>query len=141
MDNTLQRHQERTGRQHWPTLELTKALIITAACNQRKNRHRSMQQNSSEKDHTNLVSLVLKQTQRQFNEEGIISGTNGTVTIGHPCKNYKPNRRHYTMNKVNLKCIIVFSRKLKLQNCSKKIQGESVCDLECLKQFHMPPQN
>lgn len=60
MDNTLQRHQDRTGRQHWPTLELTKALIITAACNQRKNRHRSMQQNSSEKDHTNLVSLVLK---------------------------------------------------------------------------------
>ena len=60
MDNTLQSHQDRTGRQHWPTLELTEALIITAACNQRKNRHRSMQRNSSEKDHTNLVSLVLK---------------------------------------------------------------------------------
>lgn len=60
MDNTLQRYQDRTRRQHWPPLELTKAFIITAACNQRKNRHRSMQQNSSEKDHTNLVSLVLK---------------------------------------------------------------------------------
>jgi hypothetical protein len=31
-------------------LGLTKAPIITAACNQGKNRHRSMQENSSEKD-------------------------------------------------------------------------------------------